>query len=102
MAFINSTIKGLFVVVKALKWVGYGTATLCLIAGIIAGFSFAPEPEYSFENKEFQWAIAIMIWAAGAVSTVFTLAFAKLLEYIEEISDKLRNVESKLDKSVAS
>lgn len=79
--------------VKALKWVGYIVLVLAFIGGIVAGNTYGPEPEYSFEDKEFAWGYMLMFWAAGGVSAIFTLAFAALLQYVESISDRMYKIE---------
>ncbi|AIQ69512.1 hypothetical protein [Paenibacillus graminis] len=79
--------------VKALKWVGYIVLGLAIIGGIVAGKTYGPEPEYSFEDKKFAWSYMLMFWAAGGVSAIFTLAFAALLDHVKEISDRMEKVE---------
>ncbi|MNY60570.1 hypothetical protein D3C86_1971420 [compost metagenome] len=37
-----------------------------------------------------------MFWAAGGVSAIFTLAFAALLEHVENIANKVNNLELNL------
>lgn len=86
-------------VVKALKWVSYLTIGIAFIAGIVAGRTLGAEPEYSFEDKKFAWGYMLMLWAAGGVSAVFTLAFAALLEHVEYVSERLHDIQNTLQKN---
>ncbi|WP_209873795.1 hypothetical protein [Paenibacillus silagei] len=81
------------VVVKALKWVAYITIAAAFIGGIVAGNIFAPEPEFSFDDKTFSWGFMVTFWVSGAVSSIFILGFASLLQHVEYMSERLYNLE---------
>ncbi|MBP2112655.1 hypothetical protein [Paenibacillus sp. FSL R7-0128] len=79
--------------VKALKWVAYITIAAAFIGGIVAGNIFAPEPEFSFDDKTFSWGFMVTFWVSGAVSSIFILGFASLLQHVEYMSERLYNLE---------
>lgn len=79
--------------VKNLKWLAIGIGVLAFIAGVVAGNTYGPEPRYSFEDKDFLWSIALMIWLAGSISTMLTWAFALVLEHMETMSHRLHEIE---------
>lgn len=88
--------------IKALRWVAYITIGVAFIGGIIAGNIFAPKPEYSWEDKNFAWGYMLTMWVAGGISGIFTLAFATLLEYIENLSNKVNNIETSITNKITA
>lgn len=78
--------------VKTLKNLAIFIGIAAFIYGIVAGNIYAPEPKFVFEDKKFLWSLAFMIWVAGGITTIFTYAFGMLLEFIENISNKMDSV----------
>ncbi|MBP1907657.1 hypothetical protein J2Z32_004337 [Paenibacillus turicensis] len=79
--------------IKAFKYLAIGIAVLSFIAGIVVGSTYGPQPEYSFQDKDFLWSIALIVWVSGGISTMFTWAFALVLEYMEKMSQRLEEIE---------
>ncbi|WP_433938551.1 hypothetical protein [Paenibacillus lautus] len=80
--------------VKTLRGLGIVIIVMAVILGIVSGYAYAPEPLRSYEDKEFLWSIAIMWWAGGIVSSILIFAFAHLLDYIEDMSRRLYEIEN--------
>lgn len=73
----------------------YYSAIVTFVAGIIAGLVYGNvEIEYTFiEKSAFVWQIALTWWVAGAISAVFLLGFAQIVEYLSIIINKLNDFE---------
>lgn len=72
--------------IRLFNWLGVIMLSMTIIAGVIAGSEFSTDT-YAMD-RPFDWALAFTIWVSGSITSFFILAFAKIIELLQEISNK--------------
>jgi hypothetical protein len=78
---------------KLLKGLGITSIILAMILGIIQA-NLA-----GYYGSEFRWSVAIYWWISGSITGIVFYALGMMLEYLEDISYRLRNLEHEMNKN---
>jgi phosphate/sulfate permease len=89
-------------VAKLLKGLGIASIVVAIIAGIIQANQtdqVMKELLGGYYESEFRWSVAIYWWISGIISGIVFYALGMMLEYLEDIAYRLRNLEHEANKN---
>jgi len=90
--------------VRILQFLG----AISFVGAIIIGIVQANQSDGAMElilgssyEEGFRWGVAVYWWVSGAVALIIFLALAMILEYLSDISYRVRNLEHEANKNAA-